>query len=34
MSKIVDHANFDAKRMTASIDKAVNRALGRLPKAN
>ena len=34
MSKVVDHANFDAKRMTASIDKAVNRALGRLPKAN
>ncbi|MDB2351620.1 DUF4136 domain-containing protein [Luminiphilus sp.] len=34
MSKVVDHANFDAKRMSASVDKAVNRALGRLPKAN
>jgi hypothetical protein len=34
MSKVVDHANFDAKRMSSSVDKAVNRALGRLPKAN
>ena len=34
MSKVVDYANFDAKRMSASVDKAVNRALGRLPKAN
>ena len=34
MSKVVDHANFDAKRMSSSIDKAVNRALGRLPNAN
>jgi hypothetical protein len=34
MSKVVDHANFDAKRMQSGVDAAVNRALGRLPNAN
>ena len=34
MSKVVDHANFDAKRMQSGVDAAVSRALGRLPNAN
>ena len=34
MSKVVDHANFDAKRMSSSVNTAVNRALNRLPSAD
>ena len=34
MSKVVDHANFDAKRMSSGVNSAVNKALNRLPSAN
>ena len=34
MSKVVDHANFDAKRMSSGVNSAVNQALNRLPSAN
>ena len=34
MSKVVDHANFDADRMSSGVNAAVNRALGRLPNAS
>ncbi len=34
MSKVVDHANFDAKRLTSGVNAAVNRALNRLPSAD